>query len=531
MQPVLASLNSAASSAGNNWTASLERFFNDGAKILDDAAGYLFLYLLAWLLVLGGLYFTVRTGFVQLRLFPYMVRAITSSRDSKEGGISSFQAFAVGLASRVGTGNIVGVAIAITMGGPGAVFWMWVVALVGMATGFIEATLAQLYKVTHPDGTFRGGPAYYIQRGLGSKPAAKLFAVVITFVFGFAYEATQANTIAATMESTFHVEPWMTAVALVVITTPIIFKGIKSVAAVSEWLVPIMTVVYALIAVTILVLHASAIPGAIFSILEGAFGLNQVFAGTAGGFTAALLNGTRRGLFSNEAGEGSVPNIAATATVPHPVLQGFVQSLGVFVDTIVVCTVTALIVLLSGVYDPVAAQSAPEVANGAANTLTSASVTNVLGGWAQYLMAVIIFVFAYSSLLGNYTYAQVNMDYLQGKQHKHYALRAMIIVATAVGSLSTLTFVWSLSDLVMGAMTVINMVSILALGGWAFGALRDWEAQRRAVEAGEKDEIRFIATDNPYLPGTLPGDIWAADGAAHAAITERRAALEEASGS
>ena len=533
MQPVLASLNSAASSADNSWTASLERFFDDGAKILDDAAGYLFLYLLAWLLVLGGLYFTVRTGFVQLRLFPYMVRAITSSRDSKEGGISSFQAFAVGLASRVGTGNIVGVAIAITMGGPGAVFWMWVVALVGMATGFIEATLAQLYKVTHPDGTFRGGPAYYIQRGLGSKPAAKLFAVVITFVFGFAYEATQANTIAATMESTFHVEPWMTAVALVVITTPIIFKGIKSVAAVSEWLVPIMTVVYALIAVTILVLHLSAIPGAILSIFEGAFGLNQVFAGTAGGFTAALLNGTRRGLFSNEAGEGSVPNIAATATVPHPVQQGFVQSLGVFVDTIVVCTVTALIVLLSGVYTPAGpdvSKDAAEAAEKAANTLTSASVTNVLGGWAQYLMAVIIFVFAYSSLLGNYTYAQVNMDYLQGRQHKHYALRAMIIVATAVGSLSTLTFVWSLSDLVMGAMTVINMVSILALGGWAFGALRDWEAQRRAVEAGEKDEIRFIATDNPYLPGTLPGDIWAADGAAHAAITERRAALEEASG-
>jgi len=531
VQPVLAPLNSAASSGGNSWTDSLESFFTAGADILDKASGYLFLYLLAWLLVLGGLYFTIRTGAVQLRLFPHMVRAITSSRDSNEGGISSFQAFAVGLASRVGTGNIVGVAIAITLGGPGAVFWMWIVALVGMATGFIEATLAQMYKVTHPDGSFRGGPAYYIMRGLGSKPAARVFAVVITFVFGFAYEATQANTIAATMESTFHVEPWMTAVALVVITTPIIFKGIKSVAAVSEWLVPIMTVVYALIAVAILVLHLSAIPGAILSIFEGAFGLNQAFAGTAGGFTAALLNGTRRGLFSNEAGEGSVPNIAATATVPHPVQQGFVQSLGVFVDTIVVCTVTALIVLLSGVYDPVAAQSAPEVANGAANTLTSASVTNVLGGWAQYLMAVIIFVFAYSSLLGNYTYAQVNMDYLQGKQHKHYALRAMIIVATAVGSLSTLTFVWSLSDLVMGAMTVINMVSILALGGWAFGALRDWEAQRRAVEAGEKDEIRFIATDSPYLPGTLPGDIWAADGAAHAAITERRAALEEASGS
>ena len=534
MQPVLASLTSATSSADNSWVAPLERFFDGGAKILDAAAGYLFLYLLAWLLVLGGMYFTVRTGFVQLRLFPYMVRAITSSRDGKEGGISSFQAFAVGLASRVGTGNIVGVALAITMGGPGAVFWMWLVALVGMATGFIEATLAQLYKVTHPDGTFRGGPAYYIQRGLGSKPAAKVFAVVITFVFGFAFEALQANTISATMESTFSVEPWMTAVALVVITTPIIFKGIKSVAVVSEWLVPIMTVVYALIAVTILVLHVRAIPGAFISIFKSAFGINAAFAGVAGGFIAALHYGTRRGLFSNEAGEGSVPNIAATATVPHPVQQGFVQSLGVFVDTIVVCTVTALIVLLSGVYTPAGpnvSKEAAKAAEDAANTLTSASVTNVLGGWAQYLMAVIIFVFAYSSLLGNYTYAQVNMDYLQGKQHKHYALRAMIIVATAVGSLSTLTFVWNLSDLVMGAMTVINMVSILALGSWAFGALRDWEAQRRAVEAGEKDEIRFIATDNPYLPGTLPGDVWAVDGAAHAAITERRAALEEASGS
>ena len=211
--------------------------------------------------------------------------------------------------------------------------------------------------------------------------------------------------------------------------------------------------------------------------------------------------------------------------------QGFVQSLGVFVDTIVVCTVTALIVLLAGVYDPVAAQADPETANAAANTLTSASVSYVLGDWAQYLMAIIIFVFAYSSLLGNYTYAQVNMDFLQGKQHKHYALRAMIIVATAVGSLSTLTFVWNLSDLVMGAMTVINMVSILLLGGWALGALRDWEAQRRAVQAGEKEEIRFVATDNPYLPGELPGGIWAADGPAHAAVMERRAALEDASGS
>ena len=483
-------------------------FFDRPADLLDQVSGHLYGGFLAWLLIAAGIWFTVRTRGVQVRLFGQMLRAIAGSRDG-DGGISSFQAFTIGLASRVGTGNIVGVALAITLGGPGAVFWMWVVAIVGMATGFIEATLAQMYKIRHPEGTFRGGPAYYISRGLGSRWWAGVFAVVITFVFGFAYEATQANAISGVMKGTFDVPPAWTAVILILLTAPVVFGGITVVARIAEWMVPIMAGLYALLAIVVLLLNAHAIPAALVSIFEGAFGLNQAFAGLAGGFTAAALNGIKRGLFSNEAGEGSVPNAAATATVAHPVQQGFVQSLGVFVDTIVVCTATALIVLLSGVYTPEGALAMSEnAAKDAASTLTSSSVGAVLGGWTEYLMAAIIFVFAYSSLLGNYTYAEVNMDFLRGTGHRHYALRAMIVVATGIGAMASLTFVWNLSDVAMGLMAIINIVAIVLLGKWAFGALADWEAQKRLLDAGEISEIRFVAEDNPHLPGTLPGDVW-----------------------
>ncbi|WP_234042956.1 alanine/glycine:cation symporter family protein [Actinomyces weissii] len=479
---------------------------------LDTFSGYLYGGFLAWMLILAGLYFTVRTRGLQFRYLGHMVKAIADARESDEveGSISSFQAFAIGVASRVGTGNIVGVAIAITMGGPGAVFWMWVVALVGMATGFIEATLAQLFKTSHPSGSFRGGPAYYISQGLGSRFWGSVFAVVITFVFGFAYEATQANTIANTIKGSFGVEPWVTGVVLVVLSAPIVFRGIKQVATFTEWLAPFMAGLYALIAVIVLVLNLGAIPYAFLAIIEGAFGLNQAFAGVAGGMYAAALNGVKRGLFSNEAGQGSVPNAAATATTAHPVNQGFIQSLGVFVDTIIVCTATALIILLAGVYDPATTAAMGETAaKEAAGTLTTTSVAAALGGWSKYLMTFIIFVFAYTSLLGNYTYAEVNVDFLSRKEGaRHYWLRSMILVATFVGSVSTLNFVWTLSDVAMGLMAVINILAILLLGRWAFGALRDWEAQRKAHLEGRLEHIRFVATGNPYLPGELPGDVW-----------------------
>ncbi|WP_373887240.1 alanine/glycine:cation symporter family protein [Actinomyces bowdenii] len=499
-------------------TDAVDSVLAPATEALGNVSDKLYGGLLIWLLVGIGLYFTVRTDGVQLRHFPNMVRTILVSRSAAHEGISSFQAFAVGIASRVGTGNIIGVAIAITMGGPSAVFWMWMVALVGMATGFVESTLAQMYKIPNPDGSFRGGPAYYIQRGLGSKAWASIFAVVITFVFGFAYEATQANAISTTLKSTFNISPWITAVLLVLITGPIIFNGIRLVARVAEWLAPIMAMAYVILAAVVLLLNLDAIPGIMMSFVKDAFSGDVAFYGISGGLYAAAINGVKRGLFSNEAGQGSVPNVAATATTSHPVHQGFIQSLGVFVDTIIVCTATALIVLLSGVYDPARAALDPDAARVAAGSLTSTSVAEVLGPWSANLMAAIIFVFAYSSLLGNFTYAEINIDFLRGgaaSRAWRTGLRVMILVAAFVGSVAELTFVWNLSDVAMGLMAIINIVAIALLGKWAFGALRDWEAQNRAVREGRQSEIRFIATDNPYLPGALPGDVWAADGAAH----------------
>ncbi|WP_127841744.1 alanine/glycine:cation symporter family protein [Actinomyces wuliandei] len=494
------------------------------ASVLDASTAFLadvsdrfYTQVLAWLLLAAGIYFTAGTRCVQVRLFGRMIATIARSRSNAAGGISAFQAFTVGLASRVGTGNIVGVAIAITLGGPGAVFWMWVVAVVGMATGFVESTLAQMYKVASPDGTFRGGPAYYISRGLGSRLWGSVFAVIITFVFGFAYEATQANAISGALEGTFGVSRWLTAVVLVAITGPVVFRGIRRVARITEWVAPVMALLYAVLAVVILLVNIRAIPGALNMILQGAFGLQEAFYGTAGGITAAVINGVKRGLFSNEAGEGSVPNAAATASTPHPVNQGFIQSFGVFMDTMVVCTATALIVLLSGVYSP-----DPAVADTLnANTLTAQSVAAVLGPWAEGLMAVVIFVFAYSSLLGNYTYAEINVDFLRrgSRTSGHLFLRAMIVVATFIGSVASLEFVWNLSDIAMGVMAVINIVAIILLGRWAFGALRDWEAQNAAVRQGRAREVRFVATDNPHLPGVLPGQVWSAPDDAPESVT------------
>lgn len=513
----------------DDMTAAVSSVLDPATEWLGSTSDRLYGGLLAWLLVAVGIYFTWHTRGVQVRHFPNMIRTILISRSTSHEGISPFQAFAVGIASRVGTGNIVGVAIAIVMGGPGAVFWMWVVALVGMATGFVESTLAQMYKIANPDGTFRGGPAYYILRGLGSRAWASIFAVVITFVFGFAYEATQANTISSVLSTTFEIPTWVTAIGLVLITAPIVFSGIRQVARIAEWMAPIMALVYAVLAIVVLLLNITAIPEAFTMILQGAFGLEQAFYGTAGGLYAAAINGTRRGLFSNEAGEGSVPNVAATATTSHPVHQGLIQSLGVFVDTIIVCTSTALIVLLSGVYTPVGASASPEAVKAAedsAPALTSTSVAEVLGPWSSYLMVAVIFVFAYSSLLGNYTYAEINIDFLRGgaaSRAWRNALRLMILVAAFVGAVAELNFVWNLSDIAMGVMAIINIVAIALLGKWAYGALRDWEEQHRAVREGRQDEIRFIATDNPFLPGPLPGDVWAADGAAHGGAKGREA--------
>ncbi|GIG40135.1 alanine/glycine:cation symporter family protein [Cellulomonas phragmiteti] len=469
-----------------------------GIDWLTDA---LYSYWLVYVLLGAGLWFTVRTGVVQVRLFPAMLRQIASSRSDAAGGISSFQAFTVGLASRVGTGNIAGVAVALTLGGPGAIFWMWVVAAVGMATALVEATLAQVFKVRAEDGSYRGGPAYYIQRGLGSYRWGAVFAVLLVFTFGFAFNMVQANTIADTLSSSHEVPVAWSAVVLMIVAAPVLYGGVRRVARVAEAVLPLMAGAYLLLALVIVVLNLGALPDVLSQIVRGAFGLDTALAGTAGGVLAALLNGTKRGLFSNEAGMGSAPNTAATATVSHPVKQGLVQSLGVFVDTMLVCSATAFIVLSAGpdVYVP------GETGATAGAALTSQAVAHELGAWTTYPMTVLVFTFAFSSVLGNYSYAEINLTYLGIRGRALTALRTLVLASVGVGSLLELTTVWAVADIAMALMATVNLVAIVLLSRWALGALADYGATRRA---GTDD--RFVGHGNPHLPADVPGDVWAA---------------------
>ncbi len=471
------------------------------ANLIDPVSKFLYTYVLVYLLVAAGLYFTIRTRFVQFRYFRRMFGQLFNSRVG-DGGISSFQAFCVGLASRVGTGNIAGVAIALTVGGPGAIFWMWMVALIGMATAIIEATLAQIFKVRAPDGTFRGGPAFYIQRGLNSRPGGVLFAVLLVFTFGFAFNMVQANAIADVLNSSHNVEVHYTTIALVLLAAPVLFGGVRRVAKVAEVVLPLMALAYVLLALVIIALNIGNLPHAFSQIIGGAFGLQQMAGGFTGGIAAAMLNGVKRGLFSNEAGMGSAPNIAATATVSHPVKQGLIQSLGVFVDTMIICTATALIILVSGpeIYDP----HAPTKMAGA--SLTASAVAANLGSWTTWLMTVLVFVFAFSSVLGNYVYAEVNLFFLGVNERGLTIFRIAVLVAIAIGAVAKLATVWDFADISMGLMAIVNLIAIVLLGKWAFAALRDYHLQ---AEAGE--DPQFVAAE-ATLPGHLDGDIWVRSG-------------------
>jgi alanine or glycine:cation symporter, AGCS family len=448
--------------------------------------------------VAAGIYFTLRTRFVQIRYVGRMLTQLTRSR-THDGGISSFQAFCVGLASRVGTGNIAGVAIALTVGGPGAIFWMWVVALLGMATALIESTLGQIFKVRSDDGTFRGGPAFYIQRGLGSRAGGMVFAVLLVLTFGIAFNMVQANAISDVLKTSHAIEVDWTTAGLVILAAPVLFGGVRRVARVAEFVLPIMAVAYVLLALAVVAINITDLPRVIEQIIGGAFGIKEFAGGFTGGVTAAMLNGVKRGLFSNEAGMGSAPNVAATATVSHPVKQGLIQSLGVFVDTMIVCSATAFIILVSGpeVYDPARA------GNIQGATLTQSAIASALGPWTTGLLTVLVFVFAFSSVLGNYVYAEVNLFFLGAKHHGINAFRVVVLIAVAFGAMSKLATVWALADVAMGLMAVVNLVAICLLGKWAFAALKDFHIQA----AGGRNPI-FVA-DEAGLPATLPGDVWA----------------------
>ena len=426
------------------------------------------------LLVATGLYFCARTILVQIRYLPEMVRAITEKPSAiSEGvkGISSFKAFTISAASRVGTGNVAGVAVAISTGGPGAVFWMWLLAIIGGATSFVESTLAQLYKVKDKD-SYRGGPAYYITRGLGEKWRwlAILFALAITVTYGFVFNAVQSNSItAAVAESTGNDSPSMkTLIGLVLAaaTGLVIFGGVQPISKVTQVIVPVMAIAYILLGIIVLAINWREVPSMLALIVEHALGIREI-AGAAVG--TAIMQGVRRGLFSNEAGMGSTPNAAATSSVSHPCKQGLIQTLGVYFDTIIVCTVTAVIILLSN----------PEYGSGAEGTsLTQAALAAQVGGWAIHAVTVIIFFLAFSSIVGNYYYAEANIPFLNDSKTLLNGVRALIMLCVLGGAIGSVPLVWALADVFSALMATINIAAILPLGGVAVALLGNYAAQK-----------------------------------------------------
>lgn len=429
-------------------------------------------YLIGLLLTVG-IFFTISSKFVQLRMLPEMFRALVEKPETLkngEKGISPFQAFAISAGSRVGTGNIAGVATAIVLGGPGAVFWMWIIAFIGAASAFIEATLAQVYKVHDKDGGFRGGPAYYITKGLNQKWLGITFAVLITVTFAFVFNTVQSNTIAESLRTQYHISPVITGIILAVITAIIIFGGVRSIATLSSLIVPIMAIVYVGIVLFILLMNFDQIIPMIGTIIKSAFGMEQVAGGAVG---TAILQGIKRGLFSNEAGMGSAPNAAATAAVPHPVKQGLLQSLGVFFDTMLVCTATAIMILLySGLKFGEKAPQGVEV--------TQSALNEHLGSPGGIFLTVAITLFAFSSVVGNYYYGQSNIEFLSKNKAILFIFRCLVVVLVFIGAVVKTETVWSTADLFMGLMAIVNLVSIIGLSNIAFAVMKDYIQQKRA---------------------------------------------------
>ncbi len=442
--------------------------------LVTTVSGILTDYVMVSGLLAAALIFTVLTRGVQFRMVGEMFRLLlTSGRksgpvDAKHSSVTSFQAFAISIASRVGTGNMAGVATAIAIGGPGAIFWMWITAILGASSAFVESTLAQLFKIKGKE-SFMGGPAYYIQKGIGKRWWAVLFAILITLTFGFAFNTVQSNTIASAYEAVFDFpREWMGGI-LTLLTLLIIFGGIKSISKFSEWIVPVMAIAYLLLALIIILMNIGSIPHVLTIIMENAFGIEQIAGGT---FGMVIIMGVKRGLFSNEAGEGSTPNAAATASVSHPVKQGLIQSLGVYTDTLLICSATAFIILCSGIY--------PEGHDGI--VLTQKSIDTALGGGHNYgsvFVSIAIFFFAFTSIIANYYYGETNLRFIRNSNLMINIYRLIVGVMVYLGAVTSLDLVWGFADITMALMTICNLVAILWLGKYAVRCLRDYQRQRR----------------------------------------------------
>ncbi|WP_101775111.1 alanine/glycine:cation symporter family protein [Pasteurella oralis] len=443
-----------------------------------------------------GLFFTITTGLVQLRLLPRSLREMWSGRSAEGNSLTPFQAFTTGLASRVGVGNIGGVATAIAIGGEGAVFWMWVTALIGMSSAFAESSLAQLFKVKEPCGLYRGGPAYYITKGLKAPWLGVLFAISLIFTFGFAFNAVQANAIVEATRNAWHWKSEYVGLLLVAITALIIFGGVKRIGVVSAKLVPMMALFYLVIALIILTMNMTAIPMIISRIVSSAFDFSAMAGGMFGAiFSKAMLMGVKRGLFSNEAGMGSAPNSAATADVKHPASQGLIQMLGVFVDTIIVCSCTAIIILLSDNYG---SESLKGI------SLTQNALQYHVGDFGLHFLAFILFLFAYSSIIGNYAYAESNIRFIRNRPLFVLIFRLIVLFFVYFGAVNHANIVWNFADTVMAIMAMINLVAIILLAPVVWLILKDYQCQ---VKAGQ--EPVFKIEDHPeLLKRGVDKDIW-----------------------
>ena len=456
-------------------------FLNEKVLLVND---FIWTYILIAMLIAIGFFFTFKTKFVQFTNIKEMFKLLgegSSSKDKSKGEVSSFQAFCIGTASRVGTGNLAGVASAIAIGGPGAVFWMWLISLIGSASAFIESTLAQIYKVKDGD-SFRGGPAYYMEKGLKKKWMGVTFSVLIIMCFGFAFNSVQSNTIATAFNSTFNANKLIIGIILTVLTLIIIFGGVNRIAKISSILVPIMAVAYIVIALFIIIINFKEIPSLFQTIFESAFGIKQV---VGGGIGAALLQGIKRGLFSNEAGMGSAPNAAATATVSHPVKQGLIQTLGVFTDTLIICTSTAFIILLSG---------APLDGSVKGIELTQMALVSQVGPWGGTFISICILLFAFSSIIGNYYYGETNIQFISNNKLFLYGYRILVAAMVLFGSVASMDLVWNIADVFMGLMAILNLIAIVLLSKIAIKAFQDYSAQKKAG----KDPV-FYASSIPEL--------------------------------
>ncbi len=447
---------------------------------------------------LGG-YFTIRSRFVQFRHFFHMFAVFRDSLRSSAGQLSSFQALMLSLAGRVGAGNIAGVGIAVTLGGPGAVFWMWVTALVGMASSFFECSLGQLYKRCDAEGQYRGGPSYYIQHGLGKRWLGMIMAVLLLVTFGFAFNGLQSHAVTHSLNDAFKVSPGYAGVGLAILLGLVFVGGIKRIAKVADLLVPIKTLVYIAVTLYVIGVQFEHVPHMLMTIVKSAFGMDEVFGGLIG---SAIVMGVKRGVFANEAGLGSAPNVAAVAQVEHPVAQGVVQAFSVFLDTFVICTCTALLILLSGFYTP--------GFEGDGIALTQNSLAAVVGDWGRLFISVALALFVFTSILYNYYLGENSLRFLLGENRKAiFFYRVLVLALILWGAVEDLGTVFAFADITMTLLAFVNLIALAMLFKIALRVLNDYDAQRKA---GIKTPV-FDSSQFPDLDLDLKA--WPKPDAAH----------------